>query len=1186
MPVFSHLHSHTQYSLLDGASSVEGIMQKAKADGMPAVALTDHGNMFGAFHFVNEAKKHDIKPIVGCEFYVVEDRFKQSFTRGNKDKRYHQLILAKNQKGYENLSKLCSLGFIEGLYGKYPRVDKDLIKQYSEGLIATSCCLAAEVPQAILNKGEEAAEEIFKQWLDIFGDNYYVELQRHGLENVNGSGLSQEDVNQVLIKLARKYDVPIIATNDSHYVEEEDWNIHDILLCVNTGEKKSTPIGDGKGYRFGFANHEFYLKTQAEMNALFADIPESIDNTNLIVDQVTSPTLARDILLPNYTLPKGFTSQQDYLHHLTFEKAKQRYGEITSDVADRLNFELSVIEESGYPGYFLIVQDFTTAARNMGVSVGPGRGSAAGSAVAYALGITNVDPIKYDLLFERFLNPERVSMPDIDIDFDDEGRDKVIDYVIEKYGKDQVAQIITYGTMAAKSAVRDVGRVLDVPLSEVNKTLSFFPDALDAKLNNIIVEGEFSEKIKSKLNADDLAKAKQFKKIAERDDEIGKMVRTAKKLEGSIRNTGVHACGVIITPDEMSKYVPLAVAKDSEMVLTQFDNNVVESAGLLKMDFLGLRTLSIIKDACKLVKYNHGIDIDIDNIPLDDKTTFELFQRGDTLAIFQYESEGMQKHMRSLQPTNFEDLIAMNALYRPGPIAYIPEFIERKHGRKKITYDLPAMEEILAETYGITVYQEQVMLLSQKLANFTKGEADSLRKAMGKKKKDVLDKMYPMFIEGCEKNGLPKEKVEKIWKDWEAFASYAFNKSHSTCYAYVAFQTAYLKANYPAEFMASVLTHNMNDQKKVTRYMDEAKTIGVDILGPDVNESFYKFSVNKQGAIRFGLGAIKGVGSNAVANIIQERKENGSFSSIFDIARRMDLKTSNKRTFENLVNAGALDTFKYPRKRYFVALSTTDSENIIEKAIKYGKRIQEEENSAQQSLFGKSDETIDLPEPQMPLVDEFSLIEKLNREREVVGVFISGHPLDKFKLEYEQFTNTSVANIESRKDKEVKIAGIVSSVQEKISKKGNRFAIFTLEDYEGSLEIFLFGDDYDKYRYLLNENELLYIEGKYEPMWRDADKYRLKINSIQHLDTILSQFTNYLQVSMSYEKIRNEIIDKIIEIFDENMGETPTQFFISNGNPDKGIKLFSRTKMVSLSKKFIDELNKLPEIQIQLLKNR
>ena len=1187
MPTFSHLHSHTQYSLLDGASSIEGLMKKAQSDGMPAIALTDHGNMFGAFHFVREAEKHGIKPLVGCEFYVVEDRFQRSFTRGARDKRYHQLILAKDQKGYENLSKLCSLGFIEGLYGKYPRIDKDLIKQYSEGLIATSCCLGAEVPQAVLNLGEEAAEQIFKEWLDIFGDDYYVEIQRHGIENINGTGLSQEDVNQVLIKFARKYNVPIIATNDSHYVEEEDWSVHDILLCVNTGEKQSTPIGDAKGQRFGFANSNFYFKSQAEMNALFADIPESIDNTNLIVDKITPPTMTRDILLPNYALPPEFTTQQEYLKALTFERARKRYGTITAEIEERINFELKVIEDSGYPGYFLIVQDFTTAARNMGVSVGPGRGSAAGSVVAYALGITNIDPIKYDLLFERFLNPERVSMPDIDIDFDDEGRDKVIDYVINKYGKDQVAQIITYGTMAAKSSIRDVGRVLDIPLPEVSKTLTYFPEHLSASLNGVLADGDIQPKLKDKLNNDDISKAYLFRKIAERQDEVGNMVRTAKKLEGSIRNTGVHACGVIITPDEMSKYVPLTVGKDSEIYLTQFDNNVVESAGLLKMDFLGLKTLSIIKDAVKLVKYNHDIEIDPDNLPLDDEETYKLFQRGDTSAIFQYESAGMQKHMRALRPTEFGDLIAMNALYRPGPMAYIPEFIDRKHGRKAITYDLPEMEEYLAETYGITVYQEQVMLLSQKLAGFSKGEADSLRKAMGKKKKDVLDKMYPLFLEGCEKNGHPEKVVQKIWNDWEAFASYAFNKSHSTCYANVAFQTAYLKAHYPAEFMASVLTHNMNDLKKVTKYMDEAKAIGVDILGPDVNESYYKFSVNDEGAIRFGLGAVKGVGSNAVANILEERKANGKYQSIFDIAKRVDLKSSNKKTFENLVNAGALDAFGHPRKRYFVEVSQTDKENCIEKAIKYGKRIQEEENSAQQSLFGGGGgEGLNLPEPKLPLVDEFKLIEKLNRERDVVGVFISGHPLDKFKLEYEQFTNCSIPKIESKKDKEVRIAGIISSVQEKVSKKGNRYLLFTLEDYEGATDIFLFGDDYTNYRYMINENEIIYLEGKYEPRWRDAEEYQLNVTKIQRLDEVLKQMTNFLQISVSYEKLTEQIVDDIIRLITDNEGTVPTQFFISNGDPKKGLKLFSRTKMVELSKKLIDELNKLPELQIQLLKRR
>lgn len=1186
MPVFTHLHSHTQYSLLDGASSVEGIMKKAKADGMPAVALTDHGNMFGAFHFVNEANKHGVKPIVGCEFYVVEDRFVRSFTGGKKDKRYHQLLLAKNQKGYENLSKLCSLGFIEGLYKKYPRVDKDLIKQYSEGIIATSCCLAAEVPQAILNYGEEEAERVFQEWHAIFGDDYYVELQRHGLENINGTGLSQEDINQVLIKFARKYNVPIIATNDSHYVEEEDWGIHDILLCVNTGEMQSTPVGDGKGFRFGFPNSNFYFKSQAEMNTLFADIPESIDNTNLIVDKVTPPVLARDILLPNYTLPDGFETQADYLRFLAFEGAKKRYGEITSEIEERINFELKVINDSGYPGYFLIVQDFTTAARTMNVSVGPGRGSAAGSVIAYALGITNVDPIKYDLLFERFLNPERVSMPDIDIDFDDEGRDKVLKYVIDKYGKNQVAQIITYGTMAAKSSVRDVGRVLDVPLSEVNKTLSFFPENLSASLNGVLADEDISPKLKDKLTGEDLQKAYQFREIAQREDEIGDMLRKAKRLEGSIRNTGVHACGVIITPDDMSKFVPLTVAKDSDIYLTQFDNNVVESAGLLKMDFLGLKTLTIIKDAVELIKHNHGVDIIPDEIPLDDEKTFELFQRGDTSAIFQYESDGMRKYMRDLKPTEFADLIAMNALYRPGPLQYIPDFIDRKHGRKQITYDLPEMEEYLAETYGITVYQEQVMLLSQKLANFSKGEADALRKAMGKKKKDVLDEMFPRFVAGCTSNGHPEDIVQKVWNDWEAFASYAFNKSHSTCYAYVAFQTAYLKAHYPAEYMAAVLTNNMRDIKTITKYMDESKAIGVKVLGPDVNESYLKFSVNKEGAIRFGLAAIKGVGEKAMENLVEERN-NGQYTSLFDIAKRLDLRVTNKRTFENLIHAGALDEFGISRSRYF-ALPNHEQENSVEKAIKYGKRLQEEENSAQQSLFGSLGAgTLDIPEPKIPMAEDAPLIERLNREREVVGVFISGHPLDKYKLVYHQYTNVSIPDIDSKmKDKTVRIAGIISKAQERLTKKGDRFAIITLEDYEGAIEIPFFSNDYDKYRQWLHENELIYLEGEYEKRWRDSDEYRLKVNAILPLDKVLREFTKAVQVSIPADKINEQFIIDFTEITTTHKGQIPIQFMITGDDKETYLKLFSRNTLVEINESLLRQLALIPNSEVQLLKSR
>jgi DNA polymerase-3 subunit alpha len=746
VPQFSHLHCHSQFSLLDGASPIDDMFAKAKADGQRAVALTDHGNMFGAFKFVNSAKKHGVKAIVGCEFYLVEDRFRRSFVGDTKDKRYHQLILAKNQKGYENLSLLCSIGYMEGLYGKYPRIDRDILKKHSEGLIATSCCIGAEIPQAILFKGEEEAEQILKEYLAIFGQDYYIELQRHGIENIDGTGMSQEDVNQVLIRFAKKYDLKVIATNDSHYMEEEDALPHDILLCVNTGSRFTDPKGYGKGMRFAFPNNEFFFKTQREMGTLFADIPEALDNTNIVVDSITTPELARDVLLPNFTMPPQFKTQDDYLKHLTFEGAKKRYPNMTADIEERLIFELSVIKDSGYPGYFLIVQDFTSVARDMGVSVGPGRGSAAGSAVAYCLGITNVDPIAYDLLFERFLNPERVSLPDIDIDFDDEGRQSVIDYVIDKYGQKQVAQIITYGSMAARSSIKDVGRVMDVPLNDVNAITKAFPDHLSANLNKVLAKDGIQPKLKSAMNNEQVQAAEAFRELSTKDDQIGEMIRTAKRLEGSVRNTGIHACGVIITPDDITKYVPVTTAKDSNLLVTQYDNSVVEDAGLLKMDFLGLKTLTIIKDAVAIVKARHNREIVPDDIPLDDKKTLELFSKGNTNGVFQFESPGMQKHLKALKPDKFEDLIAMNALYRPGPMEYIKDFVERKHGRQEIKYDLPDMEEYLKDTYGITVYQEQVMLLSQKLAGFTKGQADSLRKAMGKKKIEEMNKLFDLFI--------------------------------------------------------------------------------------------------------------------------------------------------------------------------------------------------------------------------------------------------------------------------------------------------------------------------------------------------------------------------------------------------------------------------------------------------------
>ena len=1189
---FSHLHCHSQFSLLDGASSIKGMISKAKADGMPAVALTDHGNMFGAFHFVAEAEKQGVKPIVGCEFYVVEDRFKKSFTKGDKDIRYHQLLLAKNQLGYENLSKLCSLGFIDGLYSKYPRVDKELIKQYSEGLIATTCCIGAIVPQTILKKGEDEARKVFEEWMNIFGkENYFIELQRHNLKNLDGTGISQEDINQILIKFSGEFGIPVIATNDAHYLDIEDYNAHDILLCVNTGEKQSTPGFDdfvnddaiSKDRRFKFPNDQFFFKTTAEMEKVFADIPFALDNTNMIVDAITPPKLTRDILLPNFALPEGFATQGDYLTFLTYEGAKKKYGFITAEIEERINFELKTIINSGYPGYFLIVQDFTTAARNMDVWVGPGRGSAAGSVVAYALGITNVDPIKYDLLFERFLNPERVSMPDIDIDFDDVGREKVIKYVIEKYTKERVAQIITYGSMAAKSSIKDVGRVLNVPLPDVTKVTKAFPNHLSATLNKVLKADGIDEKLKGDMNAEQLAAANEFRKIAANNDEIGNMIQTAKKLEGSVRNTGIHACGVIITPDDITKYVPVTTAKDSDLLVTQFDNSVVEKSGLLKMDFLGLKTLTIIKDAIELVRRGHNINIIADDIPLDDPKTFELFQKGETVGIFQYESPGMQKYLRDLQPDIFEDLIAMNALYRPGPIKYIPNFVNRKHGREPIVYDLPEMEDNLKSTYGITVYQEQVMLLSQKLANFTKGDADTIRKAMGKKQKDVLDKMKEKFITGATANGHDAKILEKIWTDWEAFASYAFNKSHSTCYAYLAFHTAYLKAHFPAEFMASVLTHNMGNIDSVKFFLQECKRMNITVLGPDVNESAQKFVVNKNGAIRFAMTALKGMGELAVEEIIREREANGSFKSIFDMARRLNLRTVNKRAFEGLAFGGGFDCFENThRAQYF---SESNGETFIEKVVKFGNQAQQSASSMQNSLFGGSAEA-SISEPTIPKCEPWHLIEKLNKEKEVTGIYISGHPLDDYQRDIQSFTNCTINEIESKKNRALKIAGIVTSSMSKFDKTGAPYGRFVIEDFTGSREIMLFKKKYIEFKnYIDTPGNLLFISCSYAPSkWKEGE-YELEITQMELLSEVRNKLTKEVFITATVNNLTAASVQEIVQVIKRHSGEK----FIKLNLLDKLDRMLVSTNCkgakVNISNEFINELELINGVSLSFVKN-
>ncbi len=1088
MPQFSHLHVHTQYSLLDGAANIKSLAKKAKADGMPAIAITDHGNMFGAFDFYQAVTKEGIKPIIGCEFYLVEDRNRKTFGQGQKDKRYHQLLLAKNQTGYRNLSKLCSLGYLEGMYSKYPRIDKELLEKYKEGLIATSCCIGAEIPQSIIWKGEEAAEETFKEWHNRFGDDFYVELQRHFISNIDNSGISQEDVNQTLIKFARKYNVPIICTNDSHYTDKKDANAHDILLCINTGEFQSTPKATneegGKGFRFGFPNDEFYFKSTDQMADLFKDIPEALDNTNRIIDSIETPKLSRDIMLPMYEMPPGFADQNAYLRHLAYEGCRRRYGAmIPAEVQERLEFEVQTIEKSGFAGYFLIVQDFTTASREMGVWVGPGRGSAAGSLVAYCLGITNVDPVKYDLLFERFLNPERVSMPDIDIDFDDTGRDRVIDYVAKKYGQRRIAQIITYGTMAAKSSIRDVGRVLQYPLAATDRMAKLIPGNLGLETILHANPDELAKDDSNNLKPEELDGIRELQKIYNSNDPAAQVLKDAEKLEGSVRNTGVHACGIIIAPEDIDDLVPVARSKDSAYMQVQYDVNQIEKAGLLKMDFLGLSTLSILKEAIKIIKETTGDIIDVDNIPLDDVKTYELFQRGETNGVFQFESPGMQKYMRELKPTQFADLIAMNALYRPGPLKYIPDFIDRKHGRKPVVFDLEACEEYLKETYGITVYQEQVMLLSQKLAGFTKGKADELRKAMGKKKKDIIDQLKGSFMEGGTANGHAANKLEKIWSDWEEFAQYAFNKSHSTCYAVVAFQTAYLKANYPAQFMAAVLKSNMGDIKKITFYMEECRRMDIKVLGPDVNESRSAFTVTQKGEIRFGLNAVKGVGENAVDDILKERDANGPFESIFDLTSRVNLRSVSKKTLESLSRAGAFDfDTRYHRAQYFAG---DDDKNGIEMAIKYGNQKQADKISGQGSLFGGGDDAGKVSsEPKLPTVEKLTLLDELRAEEEMVGVYLSKHPLDPFRFEYDMVTTCGVKDLAEYQNGTdnvpFQVMGIITSFRESISQKGNPFGKFVLLDYSGSFEFAIFGDDYLKWKHLLAKDYIIVIRGTFD----------------------------------------------------------------------------------------------------------
>jgi DNA polymerase-3 subunit alpha len=1188
---FSHLHNHSQFSVLQSTIPINKLISEAVKYQMPAVALTDIGNLMGAFQFVSGIIAHNkklegdykkaieeglspsepqyLKPIVGCEINVCDNHLDKS----NKDNGYQMVFLAKTKKGYHNLVKLVSKSHTQGFY-YVPRIDKNLLLEFKEDLIVLSGGLNGEVPSLLLNVGEKQAEDKLIWWKDHFQDDFYIEINRHHQEDENR-------VNDALIPLAKKHHVKLIATNNVFYLNKDEANAHDILLCVRDGEKQATPIGRGRGYRFGLQNQDYYFKSQDEMKILFKDLPEALLNTQDIVKKIDTFDLSRNVLLPKFVIPNEFLNIEDeadggkrgenaFLKHITYEGAKKRYGEITNEIKERLDFELLTIEKTGYPGYFLIVQDFIAEARKMGVSVGPGRGSAAGSVVAYCLWITNIDPIKYDLLFERFLNPDRVSMPDIDIDFDDEGRSKVMQYVIDKYGKSQVAQIITYGKMATKSAIRDTARVLDLPLFEADKIAKLIPGMMPSKWNLSRFFSEPIEEVKKAVRSDEFERITELIDIASQNDLSATTLHQAKLIEGSLRNTGVHACGVIITPEDITNFVPISNAKDSELAVTQFDNAVVESAGLLKMDFLGLKTLTLIKDTVKLVKYRHGIDLNPDEFPIEDTKTYELFQRGETVGIFQYESVGMQKYLKDLKPTVFGDLIAMNALYRPGPLEYIPSFVRRKNGLEEISYDLDACEEYLSETYGITVYQEQVMLLSQKLAGFSKGDADVLRKAMGKKDRPTLDKMKPKFIEEASKKGHDAAKLDKIWKDWEAFASYAFNKSHSTCYAWIGYQTAYLKAHYPAEYMAAVLSNNMNDIKQVTFFMEECRRMGLAVFGPDVNESFYKFTVNDNGAIRFGIGAIKGVGEGAVNTIVEQRKK-GKYKSIFDLAKRIDLRAANKKAFENLALAGGFDCFQNThRAQYFY--QDGEGGTFLEKAIKYGAKYQENENSSQVSLFGEASD-VQIPEPLIPPCEEWPTMEKLAKEKEVVGIYISGHPLDDFKNEMTYFCNAKLSDFQdlnNQINRQLSFGGIVTSAQHKMSNNGKPWGIFAVEGFDESYEFKIFGDEYLKFRHFFVQNNFIFAkvmvkEGYVNRETGKKSDPRLQFLHIQFLQDVFNEFAKKLTLELNIFDLKPNLIEQLQSVFKTHSGNHPLTIEVLELNETKV------EEAITIKKPMIDE---------------
>ena len=1233
---FAHLHVHTQYSILDGQSKIEDLLDAAIAYGQPALAVTDHGNMFAAKEFldktsaklkkVNESRleskvkkakekgldtgdiklgddeKVTLKPIVGSEFYVAgASRFDR---KGREDQSsYHLIMLAKNMDGYHNLIKLSSKAYIEGFYYK-PRIDHELIEQYHEGIVCCSACLGGEVPQAIMEGKPEEAERIAAWYKSIFGDDYYLEVQRHET-NVPGAEKStfeyQQQVNAVIFQIAEKLGIKVVATNDVHFVRKEDGPAHDRLICIST----NSDFDDPKRLRY---TQQEYLKSTEEMSAIFADHPEVISNTLEIVDKCEVLNLNHDPILPVFPLPEGFTDSNDYLHHLTYEGAHRRYGEdIPEATRERIDFELATIKKMGFPDYFLIVQDFIKAARDMGVWVGPGRGSAAGSVVAYCLTITNIDPIKYDLLFERFLNPDRISMPDIDIDFDDEGRYRVFKYVEDKYGKDHVSHVITFGTMATKSVIRDVGRIQKLSLETTDRLAKLVPRKITVQNEKEKDDPDHPGEKKKVIETKDvdptiklcLEKVPEFKEAFNSGDQlVHDTLLYAERLEGTVRNTGVHACATIIGRDDLTNFIPLSTAKDKEtgkdILVSQFEGSLIESAGMLKMDFLGLKTLTILKDTVENIRQSRGEELDINSIPIDDAETYALFSRGDTVGVFQFESEGMQKWLIELQPSRFEDLIAMNALYRPGPMDYIPDFVNRKHGRSKIEYDLPDMEEYLHDTYGVTVYQEQVMLLSQKLAGFTKGKADKLRKAMGKKQIKVMAELKDEFFAGGLEHGHPEAILNKIWNDWEAFASYAFNKSHATCYAWVGYQTGYLKAHYRAEYMAAVLSNNLNNIDEITKFMDDCRRSGMKILGPDVNESYTKFTVNKDGNIRFGMAGIKGIGIGAVNSIIEERRNNGPFNDIFNFMERVPSTSVNKKGIEALAYSGAFDSFAEINRGSF-AMDAGKGETCLDLLIRYGSLYQKTAESMKNSLFGGGDE-IETVRPPLPVLPELDQIEMLKKEKELVGMYISAHPLDRFRFEIEHFTtmdlpswNDYVDKVSASRnredfDKDQWIAGLVSSVEVKPKANGNGvFCRLSIEDFKGTTSFVLFDKDYEAVSGYLRPHEFLlmrvYVAPRYKSSGDKNNKVleisggRVKIRSITLLANVRESMVREMVIDMPLERIDAELRKNLKKAVSHSKGKSRLAFNVYDRENRINVEFVSRKYSVLASDELLRWLN-------------